>query len=96
MARANTRWRTCDHGKGIDPKLLSDDGREGHFGLPGMRERAKLIGGKLTVRSELDSGTEVELSIPANRAYTAPSKRQRSWLAEKLAKLSGKDAELKS
>jgi len=89
------RVRVRDDGKGIDPKLLSDDGREGHFGLRGMRERAKLIGGKLTVWSELDSGTEVELSIPASHAYTAPD-GQRSWLAEKFAKLSGKDRELKS
>jgi signal transduction histidine kinase/ligand-binding sensor domain-containing protein len=89
------RVRVRDDGKGIDPKLLSDDGREGHFGLRGMRERAKLIGGKLTVWSELDSGTEVELSIPASRAYTTAD-GQRSWLAEKFAKLSGKDTELKS
>jgi signal transduction histidine kinase/ligand-binding sensor domain-containing protein len=90
------RVRVRDDGKGIDPKLLSQDGREGHFGLRGMRERAKLIGGKLTVWSELDSGTEVELNIPANRAYTAPGEAQRSWLAEKLAKFSGKDTGLKS
>jgi len=89
------RLRVRDDGKGIDPKLLSDNGREGHFGLRGMRERAKLIDGKLTVWSELDSGTEVELSIPADRAYTV-SDGQRSWLAEKLAKLSDKDTELKS
>ena len=81
------RLRVRDDGKGINPKFLSDDGREGHFGLRGMRERAKLIGGKLTVWSELDSGTEVELSIPASRVYMAPT-GQRSWLAEKLAKLS--------
>jgi len=90
------RVRVRDEGKGIDPKLLSHDGREGHFGLRGMRERAKLIGGKLTVWSELDAGTEVELSLPANRAYTAPGDGQRSWLMEKLAKFSGKDSELKS
>jgi signal transduction histidine kinase/streptogramin lyase len=89
------RLRVRDDGKGINPKLLSDDGREGHFGLRGMRERAKLIGGKLTVWSELDSGTEVELSIPASRAYAALAE-QRSWLAEKFAKFSGKDTELKS
>jgi len=89
------RLRVRDDGKGIDPKVLSDQGRKGHYGLPGMRERAKLIGGKLTVWSELDSGTEVELSIPASRAYTAPD-GQRSWLGEKFAKLAGKDTELKS
>jgi len=85
------RVRVRDDGKGIDPKLLCHDGQEGHFGLRGMRERAKLIGGKLTVWSELDSGTEVELSLPANHAYTAPGDGQRSWLLEKLAKFWGKD-----
>jgi hypothetical protein len=57
-----------------------------------MRERAKLLGGKITVWSELDSGTEVEFSIPAANAYATPDGRKRSWLAEKLAgKLVEKD-----
>jgi len=90
------RVRIRDDGKGIDPKLLSNHGPEGHFGLRGMRERAKLIGGKLNVWSELDSGTEVELSIPASRAYTATGDVRHSWLADKFAKLSGNDTELKS
>jgi len=65
-----------DDGKGIDPEVLGGDGREGHFGLHGMRERARLVGGKLDVWSELDSGTEVELSIPAATAYaTSPARR---------------------
>jgi signal transduction histidine kinase/streptogramin lyase len=82
--------RVRDDGKGIDPKLLSDDGREGHFGLRGMRERAKLIGGRLAVWSELDAGTELELSIPASRAYTVPTDGKRMRIVEKfLAKLSG-------
>lgn len=59
-----------DDGKGIDREVLSVDGREGHFGLHGMRERAELVGGKLVVWSEVESGTEVELSIPAAKAYT--------------------------
>jgi signal transduction histidine kinase len=85
------RVRVRDDGKGIDPKLLSDGAREGHFGLPGMRERAKLIGGKLTVWSEVDLGTEVELSIPAARAYTTATDGQKVPLTEKfLAKLSGR------
>jgi signal transduction histidine kinase len=77
------RLRVRDDGKGIDPKLLSGDGLAGHYGLHGMRERAKLVGGKLTVWSKLDSGTEVELSIPASTAYANPA-RHRSWLSEKL------------
>ena len=65
-----------------------------------MRERAKLIGGKLTVWSSdprtdggLESGTEVELSIPAARAYTKFRAPRRSWLREKFA---GKDYEMRS
>ena len=58
-----------DDGKGIDREVLSADGREGHFGLHGMRERAELVGGKLVVWSELEAGSEIELSIPATRAY---------------------------
>jgi signal transduction histidine kinase/ligand-binding sensor domain-containing protein len=68
-----------DDGKGIDPKLLSDEGLPGHFGLQGMRERAQSIGGKLTVSSGPGSGTQVALSVPATRAYgTAESNL--SWL----------------
>ena len=43
------RLRVRDDGKGIPSDVLSRDGREGHYGLPGMRERAKLVGGKLTI-----------------------------------------------
>ncbi len=83
------RLRVRDDGKGIDPKVLGGEGREGHYGLHGMRERAKLVGGKVAVWSERDSGTEVELSIPASTAY-ATATRRRSWLAEKLS-LKGTD-----
>src|SRR6266480_2007434 len=78
------RVRVRDDGKGIDAKVLGGDGRAGHFGLHGMTERAKLMGGKLTVWSEVESGTEVELSIPASRAYETSTPRRRSWLAERL------------
>jgi signal transduction histidine kinase len=77
------RLRVRDNGKGIDPAVLSRPHREGHYGLPGMRERATLIGGKLTVWSEVEAGTEVELRVPASTAYTAD--RRASWLSRKLA-----------
>ena len=64
------RIRVRDDGKGIDPKVLTQDGQAGHYGLHGMRERAKLVGGRLDVWSKLDSGTEVELSIPGPIAYS--------------------------
>jgi nitrate/nitrite-specific signal transduction histidine kinase len=50
--------------------------------LHGMRERAKLVGGDLAIWSEADSGTEVELSIPASKAYAKT--RRSSWLSQKL------------
>jgi signal transduction histidine kinase len=85
--------RVRDDGKGVDAKHLKEGGRAGHFGLRGMRERAKLMGGKLVVWSEIDSGTEVKLKIPALRAYVAAPGRRRSWLTEKL---SGKERGIKS
>jgi signal transduction histidine kinase/ligand-binding sensor domain-containing protein len=87
------RLRVRDDGKGIDAKHLKEEGRAGHYGLRGMRERAKLMGGRLAVWSEIDSGTEVELKIPASRAYETAPGRRRSWLAEKL---SGKEPETES
>ena len=47
-----------------------------------MRERAKLIGGKLTIWSEVEAGTEVELIVPASCAY--PTARRGSWLSQKF------------
>jgi signal transduction histidine kinase/ligand-binding sensor domain-containing protein len=82
-AERELRVRVRDDGKGIDANVLRAGGREGHFGLPGMRERAKLAGGKLTIWSGLDSGTEVELRVPGSYAYgTQPTAR--SWLAGKV------------
>jgi hypothetical protein len=46
-----------------------------------MRERAKLIEAKLTVWSELNSGTEVELTVPASRAYAAAREQHDSSVA---------------
>ena len=78
------RLRVRDDGIGIDAAVLSSQQVGGHYGLPGMRERATLIGGKLTVWSEMDAGTEVELLVPASAAYTA-DRREASWLTRKLA-----------
>jgi signal transduction histidine kinase len=60
--------RIRDDGKGIDPKLL-DAGRDGHWGLRGMRERAEQIGARLDIWSEAGAGTEVELRVPGSIAY---------------------------
>jgi signal transduction histidine kinase len=80
--------RVRDDGKGIDPKLLSDEGLPGHFGLRGMRERAQRIGGQFTLWSAPGSGTEIELSIPGARAYAESGAARRAWFGEKPAEKS--------
>jgi len=67
------RVRVRDDGTGIDAGLLEKQGRPGHFGLRGMRERATGVGGRLEVWSESGAGTEIELSIPGSIAYGPPS-----------------------
>ena len=62
------RLRFRDDGKGIDPKVLAG-GQSGHFGIPGMRERAQRIGSWLEFWSEIGAGTEVQLTVPASMAY---------------------------
>ncbi|HUO59438.1 MAG TPA: triple tyrosine motif-containing protein [Candidatus Acidoferrales bacterium] len=80
---AQFRLRVRDDGKGIDPAILAQHGAEGHYGLPGMRERAAGIGGKLTVWSAVNEGTEVELLIPSSAAY--PNERS-SWVSRKFVR----------
>ena len=76
------RLRVRDDGRGIDPEVLANQGLEGHYGLRGMPERAALIGGELAVWSEVGTGTEVELRVPARSVYAKPSRR--SWLSRVL------------
>jgi PAS domain S-box-containing protein len=59
--------RIRDNGCGIDPQML-EKGRDGHWGLAGMRERATRIGGALKILSSPAAGTEVQLSIPTSLA----------------------------
>ena len=72
------RLRVRDDGRGMDPAIL-EEGRQGHYGLPGMRERARRIGGKLEVWSGKGAGTEVELIIPGPIAYGTSRARGRFW-----------------
>lgn len=61
--RRELRMVVSDNGRGIDPAVLRM-GRECHWGLKGMRERAEKIGGKLTFSSRTCGGTEVDLCVP--------------------------------
>ncbi|HET6898892.1 MAG TPA: two-component regulator propeller domain-containing protein, partial [Vicinamibacteria bacterium] len=63
-----------DDGKGIDAEVLRG-GRDGHWGLSGMRERSERIGGRLRVWSRPGAGTEVELSVPGHVAFPSVSAR---------------------
>jgi len=65
------RVRIRDDGRGIDPKVLKEGGRPGHWGLQGIRERAGRIGSQLDFWSESGAGTEVQLTVPAAIAYEA-------------------------
>jgi signal transduction histidine kinase len=79
-ARDALRVRVRDDGRGIDPEILRA-GRDGHWGLSGMRERAVRIGGTLRVWSRPGAGTEVELSVPGHVAFhTAHSGGVMAWL----------------
>ena len=70
------RVRVRDDGCGIDPRLLDADG-PGCRGLVRMREAAKRIGARLRVRSEAETGTEVELTVPSGIAFrTGPARVQ--------------------
>jgi len=70
------RLRIRDNGKGIDRKVLDEGARPGHWGLPGVRERAKRIGAHVKLWSEPGAGTEAELTVPSRIAYLTMQGRQ--------------------
>jgi len=57
--------RVRDNGTGIDP-AIAYRGKDGHFGLQGMRERTARVGGNFTLGSSPNSGTEIKLVVPGN------------------------------
>jgi signal transduction histidine kinase len=61
--------RVRDNGVGLDPQLIDHGQRPGHWGIPGIRERAASLGAQLTLWSEQDAGTEIELALAAKIAY---------------------------
>jgi signal transduction histidine kinase/ligand-binding sensor domain-containing protein len=70
------RLSVTDDGCGIPPAVLAAHGRERHWGLPGMRERADRIGARLALHSEAAHGTRVVVTLPASLAY----RQRRRWL----------------
>jgi signal transduction histidine kinase len=86
-----------DNGVGIDQDVVRA-GRDGHWGLSGMRERADEIGARLRVLSSPAAGTEVELSVPSRIAFEARRSNNRwGWLAKlKLRMVGESDADVES
>jgi signal transduction histidine kinase len=75
----NFRLRVRDDGVGITSKVREPGARPNHFGLRGMQESAERICGRLEVWSRDNSGSEIELKVPAAAAYRNSQTRSR-WI----------------
>lgn len=64
----NLTMRISDNGVGIDSDVV-EKGKDGHFGLRGMKERAERISSKFTLVSSPDSGTAITLVVPGRVAF---------------------------
>jgi len=72
------RIRIHDDGRGIDAGVLASGGKSSHWGLRGMRERTSRIRGHLDIRSRVNGGTDVELTVPGAVAYVGSSGKAKS------------------
>jgi len=63
---SKTRVTVSDNGKGFKlPQTIGDLARDGKLGLAGMQERARLLGGSLTVQSKPGRGSTITVELPA-------------------------------
>jgi signal transduction histidine kinase len=76
------RLQVRDDGCGIDPQIISA-GRDGHWGLSGIRERADRIGARLHVFSSATAGTEIELLVPSDVAFQDQADRRVKWFGRR-------------
>jgi signal transduction histidine kinase/ligand-binding sensor domain-containing protein len=94
----NLRVSVRDNGCGIDEELLKS-GKEGHWGLTNMRERAERIGGRFKVLSRAKAGTVVRLWIPGKLAFERSASnpfwswltRLYSWRSRRIIAKSGEE-----
>jgi len=63
-----------DNGNGIDLAILDAGEKPGHWGMMGMRERAKQMSAKFSIKSQPGEGTSVTLCIPGRIAYALPTR----------------------
>jgi signal transduction histidine kinase len=67
-----------DDGVGIQASILEQGGRQGHFGLVGMRERAQQIKSNFQVSARPGKGTKIQVATPGRVAYA--SGRRTRWI----------------
>lgn len=70
----------ADDGRGIDEAVRRNGGRDGHYGLAGMRERAARLGARLDIGAAAREGTTLVLAVPAACAYP-PGRPDAPWHA---------------
>lgn len=58
-----------DDGRGMDLAHLAGMEKSGHWGVAGMKERARQLSARLTIHSQPGNGLTVNLWVPARRAY---------------------------
>jgi signal transduction histidine kinase len=59
----------ADDGHGFDQAAAEGRVKSAHFGLMGMRERARQLGAQFHIRSKSTIGTRIEVIVPARAAY---------------------------
>lgn len=74
-ARDRFRLSIRDDGRGMDPGAVAGESGHEHFGITGMRERARQLQAKIAIFSREAAGTEIELVVPAAAAYLATAWR---------------------
>ncbi len=65
-----------DDGRGFDPSEAFT--QAGHFGLVGLRERVRLVGGHLEIESALQQGTALRCFLPLEASAHSPLVLERS------------------
>lgn len=68
-AKEEFTLRVGDDGCGLDGAVVESGHRPGHFGLPGMRERAAGVGAQFHLASQPGEGTEIVVTLPGVLAY---------------------------